>query len=148
MKRVEPIPFCIEHLDLFSWREEDLRTYGTGSEISEALKNHDGGECFTGVYNGQIVVIGGIVPRTNKTAYAFTIFSEHADNHKIITAKAVRQMFKSIVESIGIHRIVTYNRLGAENHNKWCEWLGFKKECEVEKFDDEGNTYTQYALIR
>ena len=145
---MEPKPFQLEHLDVFAWRDEDLELYGKSSEIVEAMKNHEAGECFIGFYDGRILVIGGVIPRTHKTGYAFTIFSQHADRHKIIVAKAVRQMFNSIVESMGLHRVVTYNRMGAESHNKWCEWLGFKAECPVEKFDDDGNTYMQYALIR
>lgn len=143
------IPFQYEHLDLFTWREDDLKTYGTQSQLNNALASAaDKGQCWTAVYDGRIMVIGGIFKHTPKTGYCFTLFSEYSVRHKIIAAKAVRQMFNGLLQDMGLHRVETYNRIGAESHNKWCEWLGFEKEGVAKKFDDEGNDYVRYALIR
>lgn len=149
MRWIDKKKFCFEHLDLFAWRDEDLETYGARSELVDVLISAaEKGECWTGIYDGRIVVIGGVLPYTEKTGYCFTIFSEHADRHRTATARATRRMFESMVDTMGLHRIVTYNRIGAHEHNKWCEWLGFKREGVVEKFDDAGNDYVQYALVR
>lgn len=149
MERVELRQFCFEHLDLFAWRENDLKTYGIRSEIMDALTSAaDKGECWTAIYEGRILVIGGIIKHTEKTGYCFTLFSQYADKNKIGAARTVRRMFNAMFEEMQLHRVVTYNRIGATEHNKWCEWLGFKFEGVAEKFDDDGNDYLQYALIR
>lgn len=149
MERVELKPFCFEHLDLFAWREDDLKTYGIRSEIMDALtRAADKGECWTALVDGRILVIGGIIPITKKTGYCFTLFSEYASRHKIGAARTVRRMFEGIFADFNLHRVVTFNRIGAHEHSRWCEWLGFKLEGRVEKFDDDGNDYWQYALTR
>lgn len=149
MERVEMRQFSFDHLDIFAWREDDIKTYEIRGEISDALVGAaEKGECWTAVYDGRILAIGGILPRSDKTGYCFTLFSRYAEQHKIAAAKSVRQMFESMLKSLALHRVVTYNRIGADTHNRWCEWLGFKRECAVEKFDDDGNDYFQYALIR
>jgi RimJ/RimL family protein N-acetyltransferase len=149
MERVEAKKFCFEHLDLFAWREDDLKTYGSRSEITDILtRAAEQGDFWTGVYQGRIVVIGGIVAHTKKTGHCFTLFSEYADQNKIGAARTVKRMFEAMLKAMELHRVVTYNRIGAAEHHKWCEWLGFELEGTVEKFDDDGNNYLQYALIR
>jgi hypothetical protein len=149
VERVEMKQFCFEHLDLFAWRDDDFKTYQIRSELMDGLIHAvEKGECWTAVKDGRILVIGGVVPQTKKTGLCFTLFSRYADENKIAAARSVRQMFKGILEEFDLHRVVTYNRVGATNHHKWVEWLGFKFEAEVAKFDDEGNNYFQYALTR
>lgn len=139
--------FCFEHLDLFAWREDDFKTYNVNSEFIKAFVNADEkAEIHTFVYDGRVVCIGGIVQITPKTGYAFSLFSRYADGCKVPLARSVRRMFKNMVEDMGLHRVTTYNRI--KDHNKWCEWLGFKWECVAEKFDDEGRDYDQYSYIR
>lgn len=149
--QVDLIKFCIEHIELFAWREDDKKTYNVNSEFVNAiLAAEKTGECWTAVYEGRILVIGGIVPHSKKTGYCFTLFSKYAEQHKIIAAKTVRRMFLAMFDDMGYHRVVTYNRVGATNHHKWCEWLGFKLETPepLRKFDDEGNDYYQYGLVK
>jgi RimJ/RimL family protein N-acetyltransferase len=147
--RVDIKQFRFEHLDLFAWREYDEKTYDINDQLINALLGASAkGECGTAIYEGRILVIFGIMPITEKTGYCFTLFSRYADGHKLIAARTIRRMLFSAVESLGLHRVTTYNRTGADEHNKWCEWLGFKREGTVEKFDDKGNDYFQYAFIR
>lgn len=150
MEQVELKKFIIEHLDLFAWREYDRKTYNINSEFTQALLRAETvGEAWTAILDGRILVIGGIIPHSAKTGYCFTMFSKYADQHKIIAAKTVKRMFDGMVQDIGYHRVVTYNRAGSDHHHKWCEWLGFKLETPepIRKFDDEGNDYFQYALV-
>lgn len=140
--------FCFEHLDLFAWREDDEKTYNVNSEFIQAFMGIESrGEVYTLVIDGRIAVIGGVMPFSDKTGYCFTMFSKYADENKITAAKVVKRMYDNMVQDMGLHRIVTYNRITKEDHNRWCEWLGFKLECIVEKFDDEGNDYKQYGHV-
>lgn len=147
--RVELKEFQIEHIDLFAWRPDDFKTYNINSEfVAALLRAEKDGESYTAVHKGRILVIGGISRLSRKTGYAFTLFSRYADQSPISAAKTVKRMFSRMVEDMDLHRIVTYNRIGAENHHRWCEWLGFQREGLAVKFDDEGNDYIQYALTR
>lgn len=147
--RVELKQFEIEHIDFFSWRPDDFKTYNINSEfVTALLRAEKNGESYTAVYQGRILVIGGICGLSAKTGYAFTLFSKYADQAPFAAAKTVKRMFSRMVEDMDLHRVVTYNRIGAENHHRWCEWLGFKEECIARKFDDEGNDYVQYALVK
>lgn len=140
--------FCFEHLDLFAWREDDYKTYNINSEFIQAfVKAGDNGEIYTATCDGRILVIGGIIKTSEKTGYCFTMFSKYAGKYGTSAARTVRRMFERMREDMGLHRLTTYNRIGAEDHNRWCEWLGFEKEGVVRKFDDEGNDYIQYGLV-
>lgn len=145
MKLVE---FQFEHLELFDWRDEERKMYNVGSEFVNALLMAEKkGECFTAMHDGRIIVIGGIIPNSAKTGYAFTLFSKHADKAPISAAKTVRRMFGRMVEDMGLHRVTTYNLVEATAHHKWCEWLGFEREGIIKKFDDEGKDYVQYGRV-
>lgn len=143
------VDFQFEHLELFDWRQEEYGMFNTGSDFVNALlAAEEKGECYTVIHDGRILVIGGIVRRTQKTGYAFTIFSKYADGYKIMLGRLGRRMFDRMMEDMGLHRITTYNRAGMDLHGRWCEWLGFKREGVVPKFDDEGNDYVQYGKVR
>lgn len=145
------IDFQFEHLELFDWREEEYKMYNVGSEFVKALLAVETrGECYTAMHNGQILVIGGILRHSEKTGYAFTMFSKHAENNVVASARLVKRMFSRMIEDMGLHRVVTYNLEKAERHHKWCEWLGFVREDRdgIKNYDDEGNTYFQYGLVR
>ncbi len=141
--------FQFEHLDLFAWREDDYKTYNVGSEFIGSMRDAESkGQCYTAVSEGRIIVIGGVIPHTLKSGYCFSIFSRYAETCPRSAARTVRRMFHAMVVDMGLHRVVTYNRVGAGIHNRWCEWLGFEREGEARKYDDEGNDYIQYALVR
>lgn len=143
------VDFQFEHLELFDWRQEEYGMYNTGSDfVNSLLEAEQKGVCYTVIHEGRILAIGGIVSRTQKTGYAFTMFSKYADEFPTMLARLGKRMFRQMVESQGFHRITTYNRVGMDHHHKWCEWLGFKREGVVEKFDDEGNDYIQYGMVR
>ena len=139
--------FCFEHFDLFEWREEDRKTYNVNSQFMRAMANAEK-NCFTLIHEGRIMVIGGIIPMSEKTAHCFTVWSMFSDNHRISCARYVRRQFESMAKAEGYHRITTWNRAENKDYHKWCEFLGFKWEGLVRKFDDEGNDYFQYAWVK
>lgn len=137
------IPFQFEHLDLFAWRDEDYKTYNVGSELLEALRKAEL-DCWTVIGDGRILAFGGMIPRSSKTGYTFTALSKYATP---AIGRLVKRQLQMMMRDMGLHRLVTYNRSEAKGHHRWCEWLGFRWECEVEKFDDEGNNYYQYGMV-
>lgn len=143
------VDFQFDHLELFDWREDDKKLYNVGSDFVRCLLNAEkSGECYTAMHDGRILVIGGIVPLSKKTGYAFTLFSSHAEKSPIPAAKMVKRMFNRMIEDMGLHRVTTFNLLEATRHHKWCEWLGFVREGIIRKFDDEGKDYVQYGLVK
>lgn len=137
------VPFQFEHLDLFAWKPGDQEIYNIGSEFIEALRKAEV-DSFTLIADGRIMGVGGIIKRTEKTGYCFTAVSRYA---KPIVARLVKRQLKAMMRDMGLHRVVTYNRVQADHHHRWCEWLGFELEGKVCKFDDEGNDFLQYGLV-
>lgn len=142
------VDFRFDHLEMFDWRDEEFKMYNVGSEFVRALLNaEEKGLCYTAMHDGRILGIGGILRQSQKTGYAFTLFSKHAEKHPVAAARLARRMFRRMTEDMGLHRIVTYNLLTAEKHHKWCEWIGFVREGICRKFDDEGNDYVQFGMV-
>lgn len=145
MKLVE---FQFEHLDLFEFRDEEKDIYNVGSEFMQAIiKAGERGEVYTAIHDGRILVIGGVIPRSKKTGYAFTFFSKHANAAPITAAKLVKRMFVRLMEDMKLHRVTTYNMVKMPAHSRWCEWLGMEKEGLIRRMDDAGNDYYQYGMV-
>lgn len=143
------IDFDFDHLLLFDWRENEYDMYNTNSDfVNTMISMEKQGEMFTALHDGRILMIGGVIPVTKKTGYAFSAFSKHAENHKIMCGKTIKRMMHCMMEDMGLHRLTTYNLVVNGHHHKWCEWLGFKSEGVVEKYDDEGRDYIQYGLVK
>lgn len=143
------IPFELEHLDLFEWREHEYKMYNIGSDFMSVIGNAlDTGHFYTLVKDGRILVIGGLAPLSKKTAYCFTMFSKYAEENMICSAKVTKRMLHNLIEDFGYHRVTTYNFANADQHHKWCEWLGFKEEGVMPMYDDEGNDYIRYGMVR
>lgn len=146
MKLVE---FQFDHLELFDWRENEFNMYNAGSELLTVItKAAESGLCHTALHDGRILGLGGIIPLSKKTGYCFTIFSRHSDSYPVASARLGKRMFTGMVRDMELHRVVTYNLVDNSHHHKWCEWLGFKAEGVLEKFDDLGRSYIQYAWVK
>lgn len=139
--------FKPEHLDMFDWNEHDKAVYSINSPFMNTIACMSGKDAFSAFHEGRLLVIGGVIPFSKKTAYAFSLFSKWAKMYPITSAKVVRRMFKQLIDTHGYHRLTTVNPVSGEDHHDWCYWLGFKKECILEKYDDEGNDYVQYGYV-
>lgn len=142
------VDFQFEHLELFDWREDEYAMYNTGSDFVQALLSMEkNGECFTAMHDGRIVMIFGIIRMSEKTGYAFSIFSRHASGCKVLCAKTIRRMLVRMMDDMSLHRLTTWNMVANPHHGRWCEWLGFKKEGVLPRYDDQGRDYVQYGLV-
>lgn len=139
------IPFQKNHFDLFEFREFEVYTEEEKRMFVEEMPERS--KMFTAVTDGRIVMIAGVVMVTLKTGLAFAMFSKYADQYPIATARMSKKLFRAGIESFGVHRLVAYNKIDAEHHHKWVEWLGFERECVVRKFTDEGTDAVQYGMI-
>ncbi len=150
MTGIRIIPFQPEHLDIFDWRETENQMYNTGSDLTRRLTSamQAGGDMFeawTMVYDGRILVMGGIFKVSEKTGYCWTIFSRW--NAPLSAVRAVRARFMEMISRMGLHRLTTFNLKGQDGHHRWCAFLGFTAEGTERKFDDEGRDYVRYALV-
>ena len=142
------VGFQFEHLELFDWRPDEQKMYNVGSEfVNMIISMNENGECYTAMHDGRILVIGGIIRQSQKTGYAFTLFSRHAEIYPVAAARLVKRMFDQMRQSMGLHRITTFNLEDQDMHHRWVEWLGFRFEGVIEKYDDEGGNYYQYGLV-
>lgn len=139
--------FKPDHLDMFDWNDHDKAVYSIDSQFTRAINSMTHGETFSAFHEGRLLVIGGAVPFSKKTAYAFSIFSKWAKLYPLTSARIVRRMFQTVIKTHGYHRLVTVNPVTGEDHNDWCHWLGFQKEAILRKYDDAGNDYVQYGYV-
>lgn len=145
------IPFHIEHLDMFDWKEGEREAYSVSSEISaritQALETNENAESWTLLHEGRIMAVGGLYRLSKKTGGAWMIFSRWADTSPVACARLIRKKFLEMIRRWELHRLTTVNRADKLIYNRWCEFLGFVPECVLEKYDDAGSAYVQYALV-
>ncbi len=133
-------------MDLFDQTESDIERYGKiSSEMSNPMAEH--GVCFTAIKDGRILVVGGILQATNHTGHCWTMLSKHAEGAGISVLRVVKCQLEGMMRSMQIHRVETSNLKDAEQHHKWCELLGFRKEGEMRYYDDDKRDYIRFAKI-
>lgn len=134
------IEFRPELLELFEWDEDDKKIYDISPEFFQQIPS--GGYCL--VHDGRIMGFGDVIQITRKTGYVYAFVSKYGkENPRIL--RHGKRMFRRVIEDMGLHRVVTFNL--SQEQNRFCEWLGFKFECDLEKHDDKGRTYAQYAMV-
>lgn len=149
------IDFKVDHLTLFDWREDEYEMYGQDTEFMGALERQLG-EGYTAVHDGRIVVIGGYVRMSRKTAYGVLCFSKWCDQIPVSAARMLKKFTHQVAVDCGYHRITTRNRahydefglvVDPKGHNRWTEWLGFTQEGIERRSDDTGNDYIRYGKL-
>ncbi len=99
----------------------------------------------TGIYNGKIMVCGGVVELWANRAYAWTIFNEGTKAEFVPTFRAIRRFLKEQP----FKRVEMAIPVGLVNAQRRAKMLGFKLECPyAESFLPGGQDCALYALVR
>ena len=141
---IKAIPFEMAHLDLIVPNDEDVKRYG---EISSKM-HHPLAElsvAWSGVYDGRILLCGGVFQCSNHTAHCWTLISKFAKLYPIPVVRAIKNQLENIMQDMGLHRVETSNIEDAHDHHKWCRLLGFEEEGVMRYYDDQKRNYIRFA---
>jgi hypothetical protein len=138
------VPYIAEHLDMFEQRECDIERYGKyTSETQFALADY--GTTFTVMYDGRIVLLGGILQTSLHTGKCWTMISKYAQACGATLFWQLKRHMESMMQDMRLHRIDTANIKEATDHHRWCKLLGFVQEGEMPLYDDQKRTYIRFA---
>lgn len=140
------IPYRVEHWDIFEPRPIDLEYYGELNTFKKCPLS-DNGINFTAVHNGRILIMGGILPLSEGTGYAWNFLSRYCEGKGVFLYRLVRKEIETLMKNNGIHRVETVNLVHARDHNKWCKALGFVEEGLMCQYDDQKRDYYRLAKI-
>lgn len=142
--KLEIISFDSAHMALFRFRDDDIQNYGKMQH--EIFKDFmEQGLSFTAMFEGRILIVGGVVQTTSKTGYCWTIVSEYAKDHPEAVFHTTRRYLNRMMKDMGLHRVETANIKEAKDHHRWCELLGFKNEGVMRYYDEQGRDYVRFA---
>lgn len=144
---IRAIPFDFEHVDIFEQTDEDIERYGKLTSESP-LPMAEYGNAFTGVYDGRILIMGGILQTTEHTAKCWTLVSRHAAKYGTLVFYQTKKLLENMMDDMKLHRLETSNLKDAHEHHRWCRLLGFRAEGEMQNYDDKKRTYIRFAKLR
>lgn len=141
------IPFSFEHLDIFEQSDADIARYGKMTSET-AIPMAEYGVAFTGVYDGRVLIMGGIMATGLHTGKCWTMLSKHAPKHGSKVYYATRRLLNQMMDDMKLHRLETSNLWDAYEQHHWCRLLGFVAEGEMPYYDDQKRTYIRMAKLR
>lgn len=140
------LPFQRAHLDLIELSDADIERYGNmTSESENPLADY--GINFTAVWDGRVMLVGGVMNASQRTGYAWTMVSRRAHVCGFKLARGVKAHLENMMRDMGIHRVETANLADAFDHHKWCKMLGFKSEGVMWQYDDKKRDYLRFSKI-
>lgn len=143
---IKLIPYAPAHMDILTPTAADLERYGElSSKIDNPLADH--GISFTGLADGRVLFVCGILPVSRHTGFAWSIIGQHAPAHGLRVFRAIKRQMETMMETLTLHRVETANLVGATQHHRWCELLGFREEGPLWQYDDQGRDYIRFAKL-
>lgn len=138
----EILPFMPEHVDLMDLRDDcNIKDYKNRIQALTTI-----GLSFTFVKDNEIIFCAGIITPHAKVAECWTLMSKDFDEHGMFAARSIKG-FLDWVQPF-YHRFQMSVKEDFPEAQKFAEFLGFKKEGLMRKFDTEGNDYWLYSRIK
>lgn len=102
------------------------------------------GRCFTGISNGQVVVIGGLVPVTENRVYLHMIVAEGIPHQWLSIYRAARRLIDGLPDTVWrIEALSTFPEA-----DRWHEMLGFEYEGLLKRVMPDGRDAKSYSIVR
>ncbi|QHJ84203.1 hypothetical protein [Tatumella ptyseos] len=134
------IDFCPEHLAQITLQEKQ-REAVLDENYAAAISS---GRCFTGLDNGKVVVIGGLVPVTENRVYLHMIVSDGIPHLWPSIYRAARKLIDELPETVWrIEALSTFPEA-----DRWHEMLGFECEGLLRRVMPDGRDAKSYSIVR
>lgn len=131
--------------------QEDL-DYLKQNPIEGAVKNYPklelGGIAKTGIVDGEIVGIGGVVIYWKGVAEGWIILSGKVKEFKVETIMCIDRIMEQMILDNGLRRLQVTVRTDFPQAKKLVEALGFECEGLMKKYSPDGTDVWMYALVR
>ncbi len=129
------------------WKKVDdaIEPFVSKVPIKDFLEMSQRGIAVTGTRNGKILACGGIAYFSDKEGIAWLKASRKCFGHPIEWARAIKETFKLMKESVGDLNISLYILSDFCKGEKLARLIGMKKTDETEEF--KGNIYSKYMAV-
>jgi RimJ/RimL family protein N-acetyltransferase len=144
---IKAIAYNPAHLDIIEMSADDILRYGELDSQSPHPMG-DMGVGFSGVIDGRIVCMGGILQISQHTGICWTIISKYAGNYGLQVPREIKRQLDRMMADMRLHRVETANLVDAHTHHRWCQFMGFENEGVMRYYDDQGRDYYRFAKYR
>ena len=109
---------------------------------------YTGGEAVS-ILNPQksIIACFGMIFVTRRTVEAWVLASEKVREHARLVCRCALWCLDEAHRRHGVSRFQAAIPEDREKARKWAEFLGFRPECELMGFGDNGETYIRYVRM-
>ena len=102
------------------------------------------GNCFTGIHDGKVVAIGGILTVYPGRGFLHMIVADGMPHQWIKLYRAARRLIDAVSEEYV--RLETMSNF--EEANRWLELLGFEFEGVLRRVMPDGTDARSYSIVR
>lgn len=100
------------------------------------------GPCFTGIHNGEVVAIGGLIEVNQNRAFLHMIVAENMPHQWVKLYRAARRLI-DVVDYLRIEALS-----GFDEADRWLEMLGFEYEGTLRGIMPDGSDAKSYSIVR
>lgn len=102
------------------------------------------GSCFTGIQDGKIFAIGGILPLSDTRAYLHMIVSEGFPHQWVKIFRATKRLIAGVENDyIRLETLST-----TAESDRWLEMVGFTSEGVLRRVMPDGTDAKSYSIVR
>lgn len=134
------IPYEPEHLQQIR-PQKSQGSLDRSAERASQLAQYDS---FTGVLDGRVIAIGGLVELTPLRAYLFLIVAEDIPHQWTQLYRVARRLISAAMKDF--IRLETMSAF--PEAERWLEMLGFEYEGTMRKAGPDGEDAKMYSIVR
>lgn len=102
------------------------------------------GDCFTGIQDGKVVAIGGIIPVSDTRAYLHMIVAEGFPHQWVKIFRATKRLIAAVEQDyIRLETLST-----TAESDRWLEMVGFSFEGVLRRVMPDGTDAKSYSIVR
>lgn len=144
------LPFHRSHAQMIelSASQKPLMLSMLGDPVELAERYAAGGTAFTGVHEGAVVGIAGLVVLWPGVAEAWALMSDRIEGLPFQVTRAIARGLFMEAQNFGLHRIQAVVAADDERAQRWIEILGFRFEGLMRAYGPDRSNYLRFARIR
>ena len=136
--------------------QEDL-DYVRQNPFESAVKNYPymaipDDNCYTAIFGGEIVGLGGLVMRWEGVGLMWLMLTDMCLKnglHGIVALRTIKDKVEELIVLNHLWRVEANVRVDFQVAIKMVEFLGFKRDCKMEKFfPDKTDAYLYSRIIK
>tara|TARA_R110001592_G_C13031469_1_gene738439 strand:- start:718 stop:1149 length:432 start_codon:yes stop_codon:yes gene_type:complete len=117
------------------------------ASVSYDTKSLECEDAWTGFYNGQPIVSGGIIELWHGVADIWLIIADDSNKHKFFLIKNIKKHLEKTIAKRKYVRVQTTVREDFLIGKRFAEVFGMKQEGLMEKYGLDGKNYFRYVRI-